>query len=127
MPKGTATSVVHCCAADVPIALIADAGAAAVSLDATLLTADRFDALGEAHDAGLGLWLGVVPGTDASIDLAAARSALRAVIDPLGLSGSARAELVVTPTCGLAGASPDYARRAFAVLTELSHWLTESE
>lgn len=121
------TTVVHCCAPEVPIALIAEAGAGAVSFDASLVTPAGLDALGEAQDGGLGLWPGVVPGTDASIDLATARTALRAVTDPLGLSGTALGELVVSPTCGLAGASPAYARRAFAVLTDLARWLTDPE
>ena len=44
--------VVHCCAADVPLPIVRDAGAAAVSLDLALLT--DLDPLGEALDAGLG-------------------------------------------------------------------------
>ena len=57
--------VVHCCAADVPLRLLRDAGADALAVDAALLTSAQNDELGEAVDAGLSLWLGVLPGTDA--------------------------------------------------------------
>lgn len=55
---------VHCCAPDVPLALLRRAGAQFVGLDATLLTQDTDDVIGEAVDAGLRLMMGVVPSTD---------------------------------------------------------------
>ena len=60
--------VVHCCAARPPVRLLADVGAAALGIDATLPqvagdTAEPalLDALGEVWDAGTPLLLGVVP------------------------------------------------------------------
>jgi hypothetical protein len=57
---------VHCCAPDVPLALLRRAGAQFVGLDATLLSQDADDAIGEAVESGLRLLMGVVPSTDRS-------------------------------------------------------------
>jgi hypothetical protein len=52
--------IMHCCAADAPVRLFRDAGAAAVAIDLDLLGSD-LDPLGEVLDAGLGLLAGAVP------------------------------------------------------------------
>jgi len=124
-PEGA--RVVHCCAPDVPPALFIEAGADALSLDLTLIEAGVNDQLGEAVDAGISLWLGVVPGTDAVISFDSARQRLTGFWNELGFPRAQLAEAVVpTPGCGLAGASPAYARRALSVLRELGSWLTEA-
>jgi hypothetical protein len=118
--------VVHCCAVDVPVGLLRAAGADAVALDAALLGVGHYDALGEAVDAGIGLWLGVLPGTDASVGLDSARDVLHRLWAELGFPRGALAGAVVpTPACGLAGASPGYVRRAFAVLRDVGRWLRD--
>ena len=108
------STVVHCCAPHPPIGLLHRAGAGSLSLDATLLTPSDDDAIGEAVSAGAGLLLGCVPSTDAP--LAPVDEVLRPVRrlwQRLGLSADELpASVVVTPTCGLAGASPGYAREA---------------
>jgi hypothetical protein len=120
VPEGA--RVVHCCAAGAPIALLRGAGADAIALDAARLPAG--DALGEALEAGTSLWLGVVPGTDATITLDDAREPIRKLWRELGFADSDLAGSVVpTPACGLAGASPDYARRALTVLRDVGRWL----
>src|SRR6185295_11020072 len=60
--------VVHCCAADAPVRLLAAAGVAGIGIDATLpaVSGDTavpaaLDALGEIWDAGTPLLLGLVP------------------------------------------------------------------
>ena len=120
--------VVHCCAADAPIDLLRATGADAIALDAALLAAGSYDALGEALEAGVSLWLGVLPGTDSAVTL----DAVRATVDRLwSRLGFARAELarrlVPTPACGLAGASPAYVRRALSLLRDVGQaFLDES-
>jgi hypothetical protein len=129
---------VHCCAADPPVALLASTGAAAIGIDATLpaISGDTavpaaLDALGEVWDAGIPLLLGLVPalppGRPAD-DVADARpQALRAVArrafdlaDRLGFARTRLAELAVpTPTCGLAGATAEWARTAMTLCREL--------
>ncbi|MGW7280328.1 methionine synthase [Streptomyces sp. NPDC054844] len=108
--------VVHSCAPDVPFALLRRAGVAGVSFDFSLLTERDDDAIGEAVEGGTRLFAGVVPGTDAALsDPAGSVMGVRTLWRRLGLHPGLLAEAVtVTPTCGLAGASPEYARRALA-------------
>ncbi|MER7183164.1 methionine synthase [Streptomyces hyaluromycini] len=108
--------VVHSCAPDVPFALLRRAGAAAVSFDFSLLTERDDDVIGEAVEGGTRLFVGVVPGTDTALsDPAGSVMGVRTLWRRLGLRPGLLAESVtVTPACGLAGASPAYARQALA-------------
>lgn len=117
---GDGGRVVHCCAADVPVQLIRGAGADAISVDAALLHRPAYDALGEAIDAGMSLWLGVLPATDADVTLDRARDAVRTLWSALGFAReAAAASVVVTPACGLAGAGGTYVRRALSLLRDV--------
>ncbi|EST28242.1 hypothetical protein N566_23065 [Streptomycetaceae bacterium MP113-05] len=114
--------VVHSCASEVPFALLRRAGAAAVSFDFARLTGgvdteSVEEAIGEAAEAGTALFAGVVPGdgadTGALSDPASSVMGVRSLWRRLGLSPALLTEsVVVTPACGLAGASPVYARTA---------------
>ncbi|MFC8821891.1 methionine synthase [Streptomyces rochei] len=108
--------VVHSCAPDVPFALLRRAGVTGVSFDFSLLTERDDEAIGEAVEGGTRLFAGVVPGTDTALsDPAGSVMSVRTLWRRLGLSPGLLAEAVtVTPSCGLAGASPEYARRALA-------------
>ena len=114
---GDGPVVVHCCAAGVPFGLLRRAGAAAVSFDAGLLTERDDEAIGEAVEGGLALFAGVVPATGvtpaALSDPAGTVRGVRTLWRRLGLSLERLADTVaITPACGLAGASPAYARAA---------------
>lgn len=114
-----ATPVVHCCAADVPFALLTGAGAEGISIDLSTQTAESYDALAGVLESDRMLMLGIVPATDPDRwpDDGALTTRVLRLLDMLGLDpGSGSGELVITPTCGLAGASTGWARRA----TELS-------
>ncbi|MET9971088.1 methionine synthase [Streptomyces sp. NPDC006356] len=113
---GDGPVVVHSCAPDVPFALLRRAGAAAISFDFSLLTERDDDAIGEAVEAGTRLFAGVVPGTDGRLsDPAGSVMGVRTLWRRLGLAPGLLAEAVtITPSCGLAGASPEYARTALA-------------
>lgn len=108
--------VVHSCAPDVPFALLRRAGAAAVSFDFSLLTERDDEMIGEAVEGGTRLFAGVVPGTDGPLsDPAGSVMGVRTLWRRLGLQPGLLADAVtLTPSCGLAGASPGYARRALA-------------
>lgn len=117
---GDGGRVVHCCAADVPVRLVRDAGADAISVDAALLPRSAYDAVGEAIDAGMSLWLGVLPATDAEVSLEHARAAVRTLWSALGFSREAAAQsVVVTAACGLAGAGQTYVRRVLSLLRDV--------
>lgn len=109
-----ATPVVHSCASQLPVALLAGAGFEALSFDLATVGSGEYDTYAEAAERGLALWPGVVPTSepDAVSDrglVDRVRRFLRALgLDPQESGGS----VVVTPACGLAGASPTWARRA---------------
>ena len=105
--------VVHSCAPDVPVPLLAGAGFTAISFDLPL--ARPADAWAEAFEAGVDLWPGVVPTTGFTPSDRAMIEQVDAFFGRLGFGEEAVDErLVVTPTCGLAGASPQGARAALA-------------
>ncbi|MGC9498787.1 methionine synthase [Streptomyces sp. WG7] len=124
---GDGPVVVHSCAPDVPFALLRRAGVAGVSFDFSLLTERDDDAIGEAVEGGTRLFAGVVPGTDAALsDPAGSVMGVRTLWRRLGLHPGLLAEAVtVTPVCGLAGASPEYARRALAHCAQAARSLAD--
>ena len=122
--------IVHCCASDVPFEVLRSAGATALGVDLDVLpaTAAVLDQLGSAVDAGVALFLGIVPSTDAAITLETARDRVLRLWDTVGFARDRLATAVVpTPACGLAGASPAYVRRAMAVLRDVGRALAELE
>lgn len=109
--------VVHSCAPQPPFGLLRRAGVTGVAFDAALLTEREDEALGEAVEGGTTLFAGVVPGVAPASgglsDPAGSVSGVRSLWRRLGLSPALLAEsVVVTPACGLAGASPAYASAA---------------
>jgi hypothetical protein len=145
-------TVVHSCAAGVPFGLIRTAGADAISFDLSQLRRAEGDAIGEAAEAGLGLLIGAVPavpdpdpgtggpggpapvrgpvGTLTPGDGSAeARQAAERVIrlwHRLGLPlATCPEQAVITPACGLAGASPAQARAALTRCREAGSMLAE--
>jgi hypothetical protein len=124
---GAVRTVAHCCAPRPPVQLFRDAGVGAVSLDASLLKTVDEEAIGTGVEAGLGLWLGVVPGTDAELgDLGDTVRAVRGIWSRFGFPATLLPTAVVlTPACGLAGASPPYARAAMRRVREAAHALAE--
>ncbi|MEW2432521.1 methionine synthase [Micromonospora sp. NPDC047644] len=123
-----APTLVHCCAPDVPLELIRSAGAVAVALDLDLVT--KLDPLGEAIDAGLGLLAGAAPTRPPSAggapNSAQIAERVRQVWDRLGFPRRQLAQqVVVTPACGLAGATPEYARAVLAACRDAARRLAE--
>lgn len=127
LPADEAFPIVHCCAPEVPFRLLRQAGARGVSVDAALLRRRDEDDIGESIEAGIAFFLGVVRGTDAPLaDIGVvARPALelwrRLGFPPARLAS----QVVLTPACGLAGASPRYAKAALAKCREAAKVLRE--
>jgi methionine synthase II (cobalamin-independent) len=107
-----ARPVVHSCAPDVPVELLAGAGFTAISFDLALLRPD--DIWAETFERGVDLWFGVVPSTGATgVTDAALAARIDAFFRRFGFDEGVYAPRhVVTPTCGLAGASPQWAKQA---------------
>jgi methionine synthase II (cobalamin-independent) len=113
--------VFHCCAANPPMRLFQGAGATAISIDVSLAagTTEALDELGGLLDAGVGLFAGVVPTRGTRPSSAAAADVVSGLWRRLGFPAEqASRQVVVTPTCGLAGATPAYARAVLAACAE---------
>jgi hypothetical protein len=125
---GAAPAVVHCCAPDAPVGLFAEAGAAAVSVDVLSFPPNR-DAFGELVEAGVGLWLGVVPSIGPGVPPTPRSVAdqVRRLWGELGFAADSLGDTVtITPTCGLAGASAGWVHSAYRVLRQASRALAEA-
>jgi methionine synthase II (cobalamin-independent) len=119
---------VHCCAADVPLHLLAAAGAKAVSVDLATARPDH-DAVGELVEAGLKLWLGVVPALGPGVP-----PPVRDVVEPvrrlwheIGFPPELLSQtIVLTPACGLAGASEGWVRTALRLVRQAAGVLADA-
>lgn len=127
-------SIAHCCHPDIPLPLLRATGFDAISLDlagGVALPTARLDQIGEAVEAGTVLLAGLVPTRqpkrpapgdarpgDAAFGEFDFHDAAQPLLDlwhRLGLPDRRLDQVVVTPTCGLAGASDAWARQAMAL------------
>jgi methionine synthase II (cobalamin-independent) len=117
---GETPTVAHCCAAEPPIALLRGAGAGGVSVDLGVLAAGAYDELATVLDEGATVLLGVVPSSGTTVPATkAVVERVQRLLDMLGFDPAEVADqLVLTPACGLAGATPSYARGALRALRE---------
>ena len=118
-----ATSVAHCCAGSLPLPLLTGAGAEGISVDLSLLEEAGYDDLAVAIEKGSTVLLGLVPSLEPEqwpTDQGPTDQVIR-LLDMLGFDPSAAGEqLVITPACGLAGASADWARQALALSRKIA-------
>ena len=117
---GDVPVVAHCCASGVPVGLLRGAGAAGVSVDLDVLPASAWEQVATVLDEGGTVHLGVVPSTGATPPATqSVVERVRRFLDVLGWDAEEVADqLVLTPGCGLAGASPAYARAVLRTLAE---------
>jgi methionine synthase II (cobalamin-independent) len=122
-------TVVHCCSRDVPFGIITGAGADAVSFDMSLLRGADYDELATAAEAGTGLLAGAISfdyperkGVTPTDTATAVREVWRRTSLPPARCAE---QVVVTPACGLAGASPAQAREALRWVREAARILRE--
>jgi methionine synthase II (cobalamin-independent) len=124
-----ATAVVHCCGGDLPIGVLRSAGAIAISFDLSLVRADQLDGFAEAVQDGVGMLVGVVPAVEPDVSVSDA-DLTRQVERWWQSMGFAAKELsdhcLITPSCGLAGASPSWARRSHQLAVAVAHNVGEA-
>ncbi|MFB4310797.1 methionine synthase [Actinomadura sp. GTD37] len=120
--------VVHCCARNVPYGVLRGAGAKAISVDLRLVPERDDDAVGETIDAGIGLFLGAVPAADGVLpSLRTTGEPVRGLWRRLGFPAAQLArQVVITPACGMAGASPRYVREALKRSRDTARMLCEA-
>jgi hypothetical protein len=120
--------VAHCCASDVPLQVFRDSRAAAIALDLGLLK--DLDPVGEAIEAGVGLFAGAAPTQPTDGRALTGKQVAERVTKlwtRLGFSATRLAEqVVVTPACGLAGATDAYARAVLNSCREAGRRLAEA-
>jgi methionine synthase II (cobalamin-independent) len=117
---GDHPTVVHCCAGEVPIALLRRSGAGGVSVDLSALATGAYEELATTLDEGAQVFLGVVPSTgDAAPSAKGPLERVLRLLDMLGFGpDEVSGQVVLTPACGLAGASPEYASGALRAVRE---------
>jgi methionine synthase II (cobalamin-independent) len=121
------TTVLHSCASWAggwPVAALLDAdatsaGFAALSFDLDQLSGSDWEGLAGAVDAGAGLYLGCLPttGDPRPLGVDAVRRRALTAVERVGVRPD---QLVLTPTCGLAGWTPGEVSRGFDVLAKVS-------
>lgn len=122
------STVLHCCASRPPVALLAKTSVDALSFDLRMVESAAYDDLGEWLDSGRTLWPGMVPATDpgdpppTAVDLT--DRLLRWWSDIGYTDLDTLPATTVTPTCGLAGASPAWARSALDLAREIARNLS---
>jgi len=125
---GAVATVLHCCDADVPIALLRGTGVTAIALDTTLLGDRGWESVAFAVEGGTQLWAGLVPATGEPAALPAVSDLveqLRAPWRRVGLELELLAGVTVTPSCGMTGASPEGARQTTVRTMEVARELAE--
>lgn len=124
---GAALVAVHSCAPDVPLDLLRRSGVDAVSLDTALLRRPGWEAVAGLLDAGVRLWAGALP-TDGPGTPTAPEHVERLLTSwrELGLPLADLVTLTVTPSCGLAGSTPEAARAMTVTTTQVAARLAEA-
>lgn len=118
----------HSCAPDIPWKVLERSGFDAVSIDVNTLRAAELDGMAAFVDAGRTVVLGVVdssaPQPRPSVEEVATR--VVAVTDRLGFGRSPlRGRVGVSPACGLAGATPQWARAAVGLARDAAEAFAE--
>jgi hypothetical protein len=119
---------VHCCAPNFPIDVVRSAGAQFVSFD-ILDARPNDDAVGRAWESGVGVLVGCVPalGNEPGTQEQMSRP-LRRYLADLGFTDPESLDrMAITPTCGLAGASPSWVRHALAACQSLGRIVRDDQ
>ena len=117
-------TVVHCCHASAPLPLLRATGAGALAVDLTAATPARWESVAATLDAGTGIWVGCLP-TDGSGTDVEARALVLNGFERSGLTSDALRGLVVSPTCGLAGLTPQGAQSVLRAALDTARRLGE--
>jgi methionine synthase II (cobalamin-independent) len=110
--------LLHSCAPDLPWDLLQRSTISALSVDASTLQTADLDGIAAFVESGRTIVLGVVPASAPERRPSAEEvaTAVVAVTDRLGFGRSALRDRVgVSPSCGLAGATPQWARTAIGL------------
>lgn len=132
--RSGAFPLLHCCAEGTPIELASRVGVGGLSIDPRRIRDTDLDPLAAAVESGVAVFLGAVPTEEPAAsggrpygDAEVTRS-IRTFWRRLGFAADdAGARVVVTPACGLAGASPRWARRALELARRAAANLVDAD
>ena len=113
-----AAVAVHSCASAIPWKVLQRSSIDAISVDAGILQAGDLDAIGEFVESGRVVMLGAVPSSAPTRRPAVEQIATSVVsiTDRIGFNRSVlRDRIGIVPACGLAGATPEWARTAIGL------------
>ncbi|MGY4652279.1 methionine synthase [Mycobacterium sp. URHB0021] len=111
--------VLHSCAPELPWKILQRSTIQAISVDVSTLGPVDLDGIGEFVESGRTVLLGVVPTTAPPVrpSIEEVAKAAAAVTDRLGFPRAVLSERIgVTPACGLAGSTPEWARIAIELV-----------
>jgi methionine synthase II (cobalamin-independent) len=114
---------IHSCASELPWKMLQRSKISAIAVDVSMLQPQDLDGIGEFLETGRTVLLGVVPALEPSPRPAVEEVAAAAakVTDRLGFPRAILRERVgVTPACGLAGATPAWARTAIGLVQKVA-------
>ena len=123
---GDRHTVVHCCAADVPVVLLRDTGVRAISLDISLLGPKGWESVAATVESGVDLWAGVVPTKQTRAEVTEVIGPLVEAWHGVGLARPDLSRVTLTPACGLAGLTPSGARSVQRLAVDAARALTET-
>lgn len=117
-------TVIHCCHPNAPIPLLRSAAPGALALDLLAATPARWESIAATIESGVGLYAGCLP-SDGTGTRASGVAVLVEGFRRAGLSAAGLDDVVVTPTCGLAGLVPATARGVHRVALDVARELAE--
>lgn len=122
-------TLIHCCHPTAPIPVLRQAGADGLALDLTTASAARWESVAATLESGQQLYAGLLP-TDGSGSAIRAAEQLLEQADRVGIDSALLSGIVVSPACGLAGATRDAAiaiqRAAIDLASELNARLDQA-
>ena len=123
---GERRTAIHCCAPDLNWPLLRGTGARALAVDTTLLGPRGWESVAATVESGVALWAGVLPTDGAATSVSSTVGALVDRWREVGLPVADLTDVTVTPTCGLAGLTPDQARSVQQMAADTARALTET-
>lgn len=129
MGAGAVLTVAHCCDRDVPFDILRRAGLGAVAVDTELIGQAADEALGTWWDAGGSVVLGAAPSLDdPRLTSEALARRVAGLWGRIGFGIAAVGDRTwLSPACGLASASPSWAREVGALMRGAARLLESSE
>jgi hypothetical protein len=123
---GERRTAIHCCAPDLNWPLLRGTGARALAVDTTLLGARGWESVAVTVESGVALWAGALPTDGSPTSVSATVDALVDRWREVGLPLADLDAVTVTPTCGLAGLTPEQARSVQQMAADTARALTET-